>query len=61
LEIWDEACRVEEDKEETDVARTCEEVKVSLVGLRVVATDAEGAIVGRKLYLCAGRRRDRGC
>lgn len=45
LEIWEEACRVvEEEREEMDDARSCEEVKVSLVGLRVVAIEPLEAI-----------------
>ena len=47
LEICEEACRVEEDREETDDESSCEEVKVSLVGLRVVATEPLEAIVVR--------------
>jgi hypothetical protein len=47
LEIWEEACRVvDEERDEMDEVRSCEEVKVSLVGLRVVAMEPLEAIVG---------------
>lgn len=55
LEIWEEACRVEEDREVTDDVSSCEEVKVSLVGLRVVAMEPLEAIV---VWAPAGTRRD---
>jgi hypothetical protein len=46
LEIWEEACRVvEEEREETDDVRSCEEVKVSLVGVRVEAIEPLEAMV----------------
>lgn len=60
LEIWEEACRVlDEEREETDDVRSCEEVKVSLVGLRVVAKEPLEAIVGMGICWRA-RRRERG-
>jgi hypothetical protein len=47
LEIWEDACRVlDEEREETDDVRSCEEVKVSLVGLRVEAMEPLEAMVG---------------
>lgn len=46
MEIWEDACRDEdEESEETDDVSNCEEVKVSLVGLRVVAIEPFEAIV----------------
>jgi hypothetical protein len=57
LEIWEEACRVVEgEREETDEVSSCEEVKVSVVGLRVVAMEPLEAIVDRGICWRAGGR-----
>lgn len=51
LEIWEEACRVEEEeREETDDERSGDEVNVSLVELRVVAIEPLEAIVGLEIF-----------
>ena len=44
LVIWEEACRLVEEREAMEDVRSCEEVKVSLVGLRVVAMEPFEAI-----------------
>ena len=47
---------LEEEREETDDVRICEEVKVSLVGLRVVAKEPFEAIVGMGICWRAERK-----
>jgi hypothetical protein len=55
LDIWDEECREEADdadREEIDEEMSWDDDSVSLVGLRVVATEVFEAIIGRPSSCC---------